>query len=162
MYYSKIFGVKLQKVSLIKLYSYGDECTAITGGWVGVGSGIVKNADNITINHANRNGRVVKTVNTVDVPISRIFVRLKTNENNNSISYGFDFGSINTDTDTMVTILYNFITKNDSYVSQRYFTPNIDKVIEYNVNSGFNKQVAFINNWGIWNIYEIWAETYDN
>ncbi len=160
MYYSKIFGVKLQKTSVIKLYSLGDECTAITGGWVGVGSGIVKNANNITINHASKNGRVVKTVNTVDIPISRIFVRLKTN--GNIVSYSFSFGYINTDTDTEVTRLYNFITKNNSQITQNYFTPNIEKIIEFNANSVFNKQVAFINNWGIWNIYEIWAETYDN
>ena len=62
MYYTKnLILPKLQMTDKVYLYKDGDECTAVTGGWVITGSFIIKNATSIQFNHEGSSGRCIVT-----------------------------------------------------------------------------------------------------
>lgn len=158
MYYTKnLILPKLQMTDKIYLYKDGDECTAVTGGWVITGGSIIKNATNIQLNHAVAGSRSIKTVNNIEVTkYDRVFVRMMTT--GNASNYAFNFFK-NSNTTRFNT---NKGAGGTNAIAQNFFTPNVEEVVMFWTTVDSLQTIGAVNNFGTWYIYEIWIEKYNN
>lgn len=158
MYYGKLMIVKLQLKERIYLYKDGDECIDITGGWISVGGAFTKRSQDIRLSHLPSSGRVMKTVNNIQITqFDRVFIKIMSV--GNQPNYSFRFGVVSDGGATLTKMTSRQSGKDK--LSLEYFTPNVPAVLEYFPRANRNLPIGFVNNFGTLYAYEVYIEKYE-